>query len=496
MFFNPNAILFSRRAKRGGYLMLLALVFGAIFVGLLGALSSYVLIENRLQGVKYSQSQAFTIAEAGIEYYRWFLAHYPGDTTNGTGHAGPFVVPYNDPEGGQTGTITLGVTGNTACGQVTSIDLESEGVASDNPLVKKTVLARYARPSVGTYSYILNDSVWAGADRVILGPYHSNGGIHMDGSVNSLVSSSVASWNCTSSYGCGGSGSSTTSQPTAPGVLGNGTNQNLWEYPTPQVDFSAISADFNNLKTTAQSVGLYLPRYSTGNDNGAAYWKGYHLIFNANGTVTVRHVTSTTQLSSTPVNAADDEDDVADRMVIANETNFNTYTISPDCGLIFVEDNTWVEGTIPSKITLVVANTDAGIHPSAYLRNNIVYGAADGSDGFTLIAERNVLVTPDSPQNMTLHGIFIAQGGAFGRNLYGCPGSYEPKGTLTILGTTVSNKRTGTKWVNGCYSWWTGYSDAGYQTRIDSYDRRMASDPPPFTPLVSADYQLMDWREE
>ena len=39
---------FSRAKKPKGFLMLLALVFGAIFVTILGALSSYVLVENRL----------------------------------------------------------------------------------------------------------------------------------------------------------------------------------------------------------------------------------------------------------------------------------------------------------------------------------------------------------------------------------------------------------------------------------------------------------------
>ena len=99
---------------------------------------------------------------------------------------------------------------------------------------------------------------------------------------------------------------------------------------------------------------------------------------------------------------------------------------------------------------------------------------------------------------MTLNGVFIAQAGAFGRNLYACPGTYEGGNggtrlsTLTILGTTVSNKRTGTKWINGCNN---GNSDAGYQTRVDSYDRTLASSPPPFTPVVSTDYQLLDWHE-
>ena len=463
--------------------MVLGIVFGAVFLMVLGGLSGFVLSQNELQNRSTGEAKAFAIAEAGLEYYQWYLARAPGDTTHGTGQPGPYTIPYYDPEGGQAGTIELTIEGNTSCGETTSIDIRSKGTVSDGSGGSETVVARYAQPTVATFSYVLNESVWAGDDRVINGPYHSNGGIRMDGTANAPVTSSLSTWLCTSTFGC-------SPNQTKAGVWGAGPNQTLWNYPTPQIDFAGIAADFSALKTLAQAEGIYLPRYSSGNSNGAAYWRGYHLLFNANGTVTVRRVSSTIALDVNPLNSADSS---TDRIRIQNETNYNTYTIPTDCGLIFVEDNTWIEGTIPQKVTLVAANvTNTGVEPNIYIRNNVVYGVQDGTDGLTAIAERNILIAPDSPSTMTLNGIFIAQGGAFGRNLYDCPSSYEPRGTLTILGTTVSNKRTGTQWNNGCG--WSG--DAGYQTRIDAYDRLLATDPPPFTPIVSSDYEFVDWREE
>ena len=146
--------------------------------------------------------------------------------------------------------------------------------------------------------------------------------------------------------------------------------------------------------------------------------------------------------------------------------------------------------TYVTNLTVIVANTvDTGIAPNANLPANITY--KDVSSGLTLIAENNILITGDSPNTMTLNGIFIAQGGAVGRNYYGCPSSYEPRASLILHGTTVSSKRTGTKWTNGCSP-----SDAGYQTRTDSYDRILATDPPPFTPVLSTDYEFVDWHEE
>lgn len=474
-----------------GYLMLLALIFGAVFITTFGGLAFYVLSENKLQSHNASSSQAFSIAEAGLEYYRWFLAHFPNDLQNGTGHSGPYTISYSDPEASIAGTYTLTISGNTACGQTTSVDIQSVGTVSDGSGVTRTLKARYARPSVGTYSYILNDSVWAGDDRVILGPYHSNGGIRMDGTANSPVTSSLSTWTCDSNYGC------SPTQNNAHGVLGTGPNQTLWSYPTPQVDFSGIAADFGSLKTLASTSGVYYPRISTGTaTTSASYWNGYHITFNSNGTMTVKKVTATTQLQVIPVNSSEWN---TDRALISTETSFETKTIPTGCGLIYVEDNVWVDGTVPQKVTLVAANiVNATVAPNAYLNGNLQYGAYDGTDGLTLIAENDVLVGPNAPTTMTLNGIFIAQAGAFGRNLYlnsgrtDCNASYEPKGTLTILGTTVSNKRTGTKWMNGCGAG----SDAGYQNRIDSYDRRIATDPPPFTPNVSTDYQFVDWREE
>lgn len=468
-------------SRAQGSISLLVIVFGGIFFSVLVALSGYVLAQNRAENFQRLKTMALSVAEAGLEYYRWHLAHFPNDLQNGTGQPGPYSVVIPDPEGATAGTASLAIAANTSCGQAISIDITSTGASSEDSSVRQTVVARYARPSVAMYSYIVNDSVWAGADRVINGPYHSNGGIRMDGTANAPVTSSLSTWSCTSSFGCSPTATKT-------GVFGAGTNQNLWDYPTPTVDFAGIASNFSTLKTTAQSSGLYFPRYSSGNSNSAAYHKGYHLVFNANGTVTVWNVSSVTRMDVSPVNSSDSSADFA---LINNESRDREYTLPAGCSLVFVEDNTWVEGVIPAKVTLVVANvTTSGVAPDAFLKGNISYAASDGSDGLTLISEHNILIAPDSPQNMNIRGIFVAQGGAFGRNLYDCPSSYEPRGTLTMVGSTISNKRTGTQWVDGC-----GSTNGGYLSRIDSFDRTLANDPPPFTPVVSTDYKFVDWRQ-
>ncbi|MEK9177014.1 MAG: hypothetical protein AAB923_01840, partial [Patescibacteria group bacterium] len=63
------------------------------------------------------------------------------------------------------------------------------------------------------------------------------------------------------------------------------------------------------------------------------------------------------------------------------------------------------------------------------------------------------------------------------------------RSTLNTLGSIISNRSTGTKWTSG------GVFVSGYNQRNDSYDRRLAKDPPPFTPRTSDDLIFVDWRE-
>jgi hypothetical protein len=279
--------------------------------------------------------------------------------------------------------------------------------------------------------------------------------------------------------------------------VGAGSNQSLWEYPTPQVDFAGIAADFSTLKATAQDAGLYFARVSTGTNPHL----GYHLIFNAAGTITVKKVTAVdTSLSSVPVDGSSGGKFVTDYSLIKAETMLGTYAVPANCGLIFVEDNAWIEGSIPGKLTLVAADVaDTAVDANIVIPGSLAYVTGDGSAGLTAIAQHDLLIGPNAPDSLTMDGIFVAQGGAFGRNLYDCRaggGSYDNKATLSILGSIVSALRPGTYWTysesrpNRCINDTSGYAD-----RTTSFDRANAADPPPFTPVTSTQYRFTDWRQ-
>lgn len=465
-----------------GVTVFLVLGFMGVFAIILGTISGYVLTQGKYGRALYAREVALNVAESGLEHYRWFLAHNPSIMTNGTGLVSPSTYSVDDPEGGSMGDAEVTATASLQCGAVQWVDLESRGVADANPGFPRTLSARYMRPSSAEYSYILNGNVWAGASRTVRGPYHSNGGIRMDAIHNSDVTSSVTTWTCDAGTGC---------PSTQNGIFGAGSNPALWTYPasTITIPFSASGVNFTDLRTRAQTQGgIYY-----GAASGSVNERGYRLVFNAAGTVTIYRVTRTNEEES----YSNQYGNTIEPSIITSQTLLGTYNIPSSCSLMFFEDRVWVEGTVNGKVTVVAATPDSSsTSPDVYLNNNIYYAAYDGTDGLTVIAERNVLIPLVVPSTMEIHGVFIASNGHYGRdyfttsNVASAYDQYVTRSTLTTIGTVVSNGRTGTSWTCG------GTFCSGFQERFDFYDQQLAFAPPPFTPAVTTDYQFNLWREE
>ena len=485
------------RSPQRGLTILLVVVFMGVFTLILGTITSYVFEQAKYGRALYEREQALHIAEAGLEYYRWFLAHNPSIMNAGVGLVSPYTYTANDPEGGSIGSSVVTATTNLQCGVVQWIELSSVGRASANPTFARTLKARYMKPSVGEFSNMINSNVWAGADRSITGPYFSNGGIRMDGTNNSTVSSAVPTWQCDSSFGC----SPTQSKP---GVWGAGSGSILWKYPVSTFDFTGIATNFSTLKTYAQTSGIMLNPQTVqvgGVQQGGSFTsvgandqRGFHLVFNSNGTVSVYRVTGTSGASSLHV------DDLnhwqTDYYTITSQTLVGTYAVPSGCSLIYSQARTWIEGTVAGKATVVAADT-GNYDPDIILNGNIGYTAIDGTVGLTAVAEHSVVYGLQVPDQMSVRGVFVAQSGYYGRNLYDCSYTpYDKRTSLTTNGTVVSNGRIGTQWtysgVSGCPS----NSTSGFLSRTDNYDRLLAFSPPPFTPSASTNYGLVLWREQ
>ncbi len=466
---------------RGGYLLILVLIFGSVFFTMAASFMGYVVTQSQVINQRVELQRAGDIAEAGLNYYRWHLAHYPNNTTDGTGLPGPYIHVYNDPEFGPIGEFSLTVASSTYCGDVTSIDVTSTGSTYNQPGIKRTFTARYSRPTVAEYSFIINANVWAGSSRVIIGPYHSNGGIRMDGRNVSTVTGGQATWTCTASFGC------------SPNAVRNGVftttanaNPALFSYPAAPINFTGLSVDLSRIQDRAQNGGgiFVAPSGSS----------GYRLTFNSNNTVTVRRVTNTQQYWGYSI----EEGDKLERHVITNSTLVNTYAINPSCPLIFVQDKVWLDGVVDKKVSLAAADmTSVVINPSIILNGNITYTSSSTS-GLLAIAEDSVLIGVVVPNNMTANGIYIAQNGRFGRNHYVTAGgtalpnslsTYKLRDSFDMNGTIVSNGRVGTQWTSA------GVPVSGFLVSNNTYDRNLVSSPPPLIPKTSDVYEMTDWRE-
>lgn len=461
---------------KSGQLLVVVLIFGAVFLTILGAVIGYIVTQNQLVNQRVQLQKASDIAEAGLNYYKWFLAHNPNDITDGTGLPGPYNHTFYDPEGGAIGEFSLEISDSIYCGSTASIDVSSTGYTFQDSDVKQTITARYSRPTVAEYSFIINEQVWAGADREIIGPYHSNQGIRMDGTNRSIVTSGEGDWLCTSTYGC-------SPDSVQDGVFTTTANSNpaLFSFPSPPISFDGITVDLKDMKDQAiDAGGIFLPKSS-------GY--GYQITLNANNSITVRKVTNVTSYQSYTL----EESWQTEGNVISASTLVGNYNISESCPLIFVEDKVWLEGVVGKKVTLAAANiTDPNSNLDIILNNNITYASATSS-GLLAIAENDVLLGLKVPNDMYLNGIFIAQNGLLGRRHYESgrlPTALRPyvfRNSVTMNGTTVSAGRVGTQWTS------SGVAVSGFLNRFNSYDRNLVYNPPPMIPKTSDVYTISDW---
>lgn len=476
--------------SKKGIIITYVLVFGAIFLMMISGILGFILLQLKQSAQKLSWNQALDIAEAGIDRYRWCLNN--GIEASCTGE-----MDFYDSQGHLAGKFSIDVSTNVACGQTTQRRITSTGWTIDHPSVKRSIRVVYGRESVAKYSYVLNSHVWIGGDQAIHGPYHSNGGVRMDGTNYSLVTSATVigtagEWVCTSSFGCSpcpvANGCRIFGlQCICPGVFTTTSNPetSLFQYPEPNFDFNAITVDLAQIKDRAQNGGgIYLPKSTTINANG----DGYHFKFQSDGTVQVWLVTGASNIYGYSI----EEGYHWERFIIPSggESLYSTYTIPADCSVIYAEDNLWVEGTVKGKVVVASANLIDATDTSIVVSGDIAYSTNDGSDGLGMIAEKNVLIGPVVPNDMVIHAIIVAQKGRFGRNHYEDNGnSIRYRNSLKIYGSVISSGRVGTQWVSG------GSYVGGFAHRESYYDPDQVFNPPPFVAHMGSDFKIVSWRE-
>jgi hypothetical protein len=467
-----------------GVVLIYEIVIIFVFSLVMLAVTSYAVYQLKLVNSITKSEQAFQIAEAGVNYYQWHLAHYPtdyNDRIGGTGTitAGPYLHDYVDKDTQQViGRFSLNITPPSVGSTIVTI--QSTGYTLAVPTLTRTVTVRYGVPSLAQYGFMTNSFVRVGSGSTFFGRFHSNSGIEFNGQGNAPIASARATYTCQAGDGCSG---------THNGIWGTApaATQALWQFPVSNIDYSAITADLSTLRASAQSGGIYFAPSSA---------NGYSLVFNANGTIRIYRVNSLrSHQTGYDVNGTAHNEDIdygtsggARTQLDGNPSLAGTQDFAmPTNGIMYLEDRTWVEGVVDGRVMVVAARLpyNSSTAPSIIIPNNLSYELTDGTDVLGLIGQKDVLLSYYVPDDLTVHAAFIAQNGSFQR--YCFPNT--EKDDLTVYGSISSAGRA------AIYSSCSG-DLSGYETRNYTYDANLLYGPPPGFPLSSEGYQQISWESD
>lgn len=461
------------------YITIIVALFSVLMLPILDIISTKIKILRSAT----NREQALQIAEAGVNYYQWHLAHFADDYQDGTGQEGPYVHDYVDSTTGQVvGQFSLEIT-PPLLGSNTAV-IESTGWTNMNPSVTRTITVKYGNPSVAQYTILADLAIRASQEQEIHGgKVHSNNGIKWDIGGNAPIHSTKAT------YICPGWQSNASNDDEdygevcpveKPGIWGAGESI-YWQLPVPAVDFTRITRELADLKSQAQNGGIYIPPSNT---------NGYSLVFNSNGTLSVYKVTG---LRSHPMGYNYNVDASIWNVPYYQYTDYDTrvlqYTVAlPANGIVFVEDTLWVEGTVNGRATVAAAVLpySPSTAPIIWIPNNIVYSAKDGSSVLGLIGQTDILTSYYAPYNLEINAAIISQNSWIMSNWYpyGDTGN-TIKGTITIYGALM---QFGVFWDN--FNW---HTTSYIVNSIYNFDPNLIYSPPPGFPHSSPDYETLDW---
>lgn len=442
-----------------GNILLFAVVFGFISFSLIVVgVSGYAISEHKASVYKHNSEMAFHIAEAGINYYKWHLAHDGDDFQDGTGLPGPYEHEYRDKDNNLIGYFSLEITPPPTTSTIVTI--ASTGWIVNQPESRRTIRAKFGYESLTDYALASNTAVWIGDGQIVNGRLHSNSGIRFDGTANSIISSAVATYTCKEHIGCG-------FDQEKDGIWGDGEPKDYWKFPVPAEDFEIVTAELAVIRDSAQTNGIYL------SPSGEQGWR---LEFLANGSINIYKVTATNCYKGQDIGESKFEWFCVDVKTLGTPVNYS----APANGFIFVDDDVWVDGVVNGYVTV-----GTGEGKSVIINNDITYTAKDGNHLLGLIGKEDVLLPHDSPEDLEINAVLLAQNGAAKRYFY----SGDTKDSLTLYGSVVSHDAWTFNWSSG-----GGSIVSGYEVVTINYDPSLLYNPPAGFPTGS-EYHLVKWEE-
>lgn len=432
-----------------GDILVSVLVFAAVAVTMVIGLVNWgaTLIVNARMAVK--SEQAFEIAEAGLSSFRGNIANITSDNQTHT-----YKQDFFDKDGNILGNYVLEVAPTTVGS--TKISVSSKGsVDLNSSKISRTIEAVFGLPTFTKYAIVSNDGLIFSFDTETSGPVMANGVIHFNGIANNIISSATA-------------------------VDGSGVFYAGKQAPVTVVDFSGLGADFQGLQTVASSSGTYYARSQY--DESPAY--GYHIALNQDDTFTLYTVT---ELVAAPAGCSSATAGWG-TWSIHSQSFLGTYTL-PVQGLLFFNDDVWVDGTIDGSRLTIAAN-------NITVNSDLSYIKYDNTEALGLIAKENINIGLVSADSLHIDGALIAENGRVGRFFY--PSAcrvdgidYSHRSTLTLNGSIATNKKFGFTYTDG----------TAYTARNIAYDVNLAGNPPPYFPIIKQggsqgnQYKMISWKE-
>jgi type II secretory pathway pseudopilin PulG len=471
--------------------MLVLIMFGIMAASLLGAL----LTNQQHVSRDKAYTQSLAVAEAGLSQYLWMVA------AGTSSEANDFAIPGNAGADVHKETVILADANSVAKGTYTiqvippsaddaRITVKVTGLSDSPTEVDRTVTAHIGRPSFSEYILLVDQAVYIGGPltRVWHGKTHSNTGIRIEtADIDDTVTCARSSYDY--------------SGTTKPGIWSTDVpsgspSRALWTFPVPTVDFGTVTSDF--VRLSGKATGIHNLPYVTPSPSTAAH--GYYIKLLPNKKYQVATVTAESE----------------DKTYINGNYYGGTLTYGalsaqrdyPASGVIYVNDNVWVEGTgLTGRITIACSGQLNPSGKTAATSINIVgdltYATKDGKVAVGLIAQNNVKIPMYAPINkagtrgtstsspgtidMEVDAALIAQQGAeyVSRD---SSGTWGPRRRLLTFYGSISTKLTPTRMTEG------GTDYCGFAQGANVYDPYMLHTPPPFFPTIGS-YQILDWQE-
>ena len=357
--------------------------------------------------------------------------------------------------------------------------MESEGSTYKMPDVKRKVRVRFRRPSWSEYTVLSNGFINFGDESEVYGKVHSNTGIHFDGVAYNTISALPARFDDPDTGG--GSlefGVYTSDDPSAPAYPWPEGTVPEWpdifkggrEFPVPEVSFIGVTADLANIKNQASLSGNYFNADELGR-RIILKTDGYYDICTVKRANNNTHAITKYLKNSGSGTCAD-----------CSGACLSTRQI-PNGGVIFVENDAWVEGSVNnSQVTIVAANlSGGGSKKNIYIGisdADIHYAAFDCENKIGLIAQQDIRILNDCPDEFAIDAALLAQEGTVGIN-----NNVSGKTSITFNGAVASYLTPDMQ-----------HGGSGFAERIFYFDNSLLYCAPPYFP-TGTEYAIDSWEE-